>query len=56
MSITIKDHGRASDAIRARVPALMPLAMGRRLLVMQTLLGFISEERPGKEGARANVI
>jgi len=59
ISITIndhelRDHEFAIDAIRARVPDLMPLVMGRRLLVMQTLLGFTSEGRSGKEGARAS--
>jgi hypothetical protein len=56
MSITIKDHGLAIDAIRARVPDLVPLVMGCRLLVMQTLLGFTSEGRSGKEGARTNIL
>jgi hypothetical protein len=55
-SITMSEHDLAIDAIRARVPDVMSLAMGRRLLVMQTLLGFTSEGRSGKEGATANTL
>jgi len=55
-SITMRHHERLLDAIRARVPDFVPLVMGRRLLVIQTLLGCISEGWSGKEGARVAVL